>query len=72
MALSKEFDPASEVPGLKKMGPIIIAVAVLRDRRRTVAAVQSNHATIPTWSPATANKGKVPVCWNGSSMSSRV
>ena len=29
MALSKEFDPASEVPGLKKMGAIIIAVAVL-------------------------------------------
>src|SRR5213593_407649 len=29
MALNKEFDPLSEVPGLKKMSPIVIIVVVL-------------------------------------------
>jgi len=29
MALSKEFDPASEVPGLKKMSPFLIVAGVL-------------------------------------------
>jgi prohibitin 2 len=29
MALNKEFDPMSEMPGLKKMGPILLVVVVL-------------------------------------------
>src|SRR5437016_13178193 len=29
MALSKDFDPLSEVPGLKKMSPLVIIAVVL-------------------------------------------
>ena len=29
MALNKEFDPLSEVPGLKKMSPFVIVAVVL-------------------------------------------